>query len=88
MSEYLIILTTHIDNIEKRDIVIKTLQEFKDDNIDVCVSLHSNQYTSEIAKLAKYVCYDSNNTFIPLLDFYKNIHQLNNDNCTIGNHIA
>lgn len=71
-NNYLVVFCSHVDSEQKKETVINTLKELKNDNLDVCFSTHSYQYMDEISKYVKYVVYDNNNQFILKSDYLSN----------------
>lgn len=78
-KDYLIILGSHVDTQKKRDIVIKTLEHFKDENIDVCLLTHCPNFLDDLSKHCKFVIYDNNNTYLTLQDYIDNSHLIPTD---------
>jgi len=78
MSDYLIILCSHIDNVEKKNTVLESLQYFKENNIDVCFSTHSGEFLTEISEQVKFITYDSNNEFLSFQDYVDNAKFIEN----------
>ncbi len=84
MNNYLVVLASYINTDTKRDIVVDTLKHLKEQNIDVCMVMHSNQYLNDVVKYVKYLYYDYDNEYVDIQDFYTNTELLNDKNCSIG----
>jgi hypothetical protein len=81
---YLINIASHINTIEKANILIDKLKHFKQKNIDVCVTLHSSMFLDEIAKHTKFLIYDEDNSGVFSKDFYENADVVHNNLYTIS----
>jgi len=84
-KDYIVILSAHIDSEDKKNLLIDNLKRFAAQNIDVCVSTHSNQYMDEIAKYVKYFIYDYNNEYITFNDFLLNSNIIDENYGKYGN---
>lgn len=78
INNYLIVLSAHIDSISKKNQLLQTLEHLNKNNIDVCLSLHSNQFLDELSKYCKFVIYDKNNEFLVLQDYLDCAHLIDN----------
>lgn len=83
-KNYLLVLASYIDNDSKRDIVVDTLKCLKEENVDVCLVMHSNKYTDDIIPYVKYMYYDNDNEYITLESFSEYHELLNDENCSKG----
>ena len=71
-DNYLVIVGSHVNSQFKKEWALELLTSLKNENIDVCLSTHSNEYLSELTELVDYLVYDYNNEFIYPSDLFKN----------------
>jgi len=72
MGNYLVILGSHVNTIDKKNMVLETLKYFEDNDIDVCYSTHCGDFLGEISHHVKFISYDRENEFLTLQDYLDN----------------
>lgn len=82
--KYIVIISAHIDNIEKVNLLIAKLKYFQINNIDTCVVIHSKMFLDEIVKYTKFLLYDNNNDGVYLKDFIEHADVVHNSLYTIS----
>ena len=80
MNKYLLILGAFVDTDDKKEYVLKLLQELRAQNIDVCLSAHTSMGISEFAKYCKYLIFDEDNQPLHRFDYKDNIQYLDETN--------
>jgi len=83
-NNYLVIFCSHVDSEQKKEVVIETLKELRDEFIDVCFSTHSLQYLDEISQHVKFTIYDSNNEYVLKNDYLSNTDLIGEDFFNFG----
>lgn len=78
-NDYLVVFCSHVDSEQKKETVINSLKELKNEGVDVCFSTHSPQYLDEISEYVKYTIYDNNNQFILKNDYLLNSDLIDSD---------
>lgn len=79
IKKYLVNIACYLNSEIKKDAAVKLIKHLRESGVDVCVTLHSNDYLSELANLANFVYFDEKNEMIKKEDIINNLDLIKED---------